>query len=404
MRVIIFDFWSDGNLGDAIMQKEILRQTRMVTEHITVVSCFGNNQFQLDAFHESKTYREVKWIPAFFKTYIRIDDYSNNKYSNRIVRLLRTFLSLVSADIKLYILNKSGINLFNKHLTGRVVNSEAVVFNGRNYRDFGSWLKNYINNRPIEFHQDLVRSLKMDVPILNAGLSIWSYPEKRLKRLRTIWGGHTIHSRESISASLLNQCRINNVQKKDLSFSHLNALSITPGNKNIPKILGLSLTRVVDMDNYLKVINETIITWLKLNPDSEVVIIEQIYLPHESTADLYDSLDFPFTVKKSKSIEEILRIYQLCSVVISTRMHGSIFSLSQGVATCSIAYDAGAKWRIIQDELPDYPLFSPNLMNAESINEYLYSSRAIEHATQFSKRIKQTTEKYVKEFLSNTNT
>ena len=113
MNIVLVDFWSDGNMGDAIMQKEIQRQVfKNSTQRIDIISCFGSNQNQINTFHESKTYADSNWHSAFFKTYIKLDDYYNKKYSNRYTRLFKTVLSIFLTDLKLVLL-KFGFNFFD---------------------------------------------------------------------------------------------------------------------------------------------------------------------------------------------------------------------------------------------------------------------------------------------------
>lgn len=381
------------------MQVETLEQLRDAYE-IHIISCFGANQFQLNAFRESLCYDNTTWLPSFINTYIRLDKFTES-HKSRSKRLLLSLLSLLRADLRIILFKISKNNFFIKHFSLlRNQQYDAIIFNGRNYRDFDGFLKNYINNRPLTINQELIHILFPTVKKLNSGYSIWkfdSYTEKLVKRL---WNKNDLNvPRES--ASLTESIKngiINTRPEKDLSFSYL-----ARRNKNLStnrsKKVCINLTPIHNPTKYINLLNEIINHYSKL--DFEIVIIDQVYLEHESTDDICKQLHGPHKRFKTTSLEKLIAEYNTAQFTISTRMHGSIISLSLGVPTASIAYDIGSKWKIIVDELKDYPLFKLEQLSFNNLIEYVESNAAIDHAKTFKEIISNEQKEYVKEFVHN---
>lgn len=404
MKILIVDFWSDGNIGDAIMQCEIIEQSQEVSNDIHIISCFGKNQFQLNAFNESLSYDHTTWHPSYFGTYINLDKYAGKVRLSRFNRLIKTFASLVISNIK--------INIYKitkwKYLLGgyRYLNDiefDAIIFNGRNYRDFDNRLKNYINNQPLLIHQKLISILFPNVPKINAGFSAWQLENEVLNSIYELWPRYNCNvARETYTYEFLkDKCNFPNIEKKkDLSFDYLsNKVTKKIGRR---KKVAFSLTMVEMLDRYISEVNKSLKHYFESGYD--IVLIDQVYLEHEQVEAIISRIEVPFTRISSKKIEVLLSAYSECEYVISTRMHGSIMALSQGCRVASLAYDDGAKWSIIKDELGSYPIFNPKNILASEIIEYLNSVDSTLHAEQFLKIIANTNEKYVEKFLRNINT
>lgn len=408
MRVLCVDFWSDGNLGDAIMQKEILDQvfSREEEVEVHVVSCFGKNQFQLNAFHESKHHLNSIWHPAFFKTYIKLDKYTESEFNGRYYRLLITVAALIVSTIRLKLYKYTGnVNFLGFYKYFKDMEFDVLIFNGRNYRDFGSHVKNFINNQPLIIHQELFSLLNPSTKKINAGVSIWGLSKGLLNRLKVLWGGYDLNiAREQSTFDYIKTgIGVKNVRlEKDLSFPFLSTLVRSKHENDSLRRVGFSITEVPDLNNYIQFINE--IGEHYKSKGYDIFVIEQVYLPHESVDHLYEKLNFDFELIKTKSITEMLNIYDVMDFVVSSRMHGSIMALSQGCKVASIAYDRGAKWGIITDELVDYPLFSPEQVTAKEVIEYLNSDKSNIHAKELSVVLTESDKRYIHEFLQNIDT
>ncbi|MFT5848655.1 polysaccharide pyruvyl transferase family protein [Psychroserpens sp.] len=403
MRVLIVDFWSDGNIGDAIMQCEILKQVSSKSSDIHVISCFGENQFQLNGFNESLNFDNVTWHPSFFNTYIKLDSYSEKQNVSRLTRLMRTFISLVSANFRLNIYKKFKISsLLGRHSYLEKMHFDAIVFNGRNYRDFNGLIKNFINNQPLLINQRLVNELFDKAPKINAGFSTWGLDGSVKSFIENNWCNYKTNvARESYTKKYMERfVGVGTDYKKDLSFDYLqDKVQIQDGyNKRI----AFSLTNVGDVDLYLKQINEILHHYYNLG--YEVILVDQVYLEHESTDFLLPKIEIPFERFSSKKIDKILSMYNTCEFVLSTRMHGSIMALSQGCKVASLAYDSGAKWSILIDEINNYPMFSPGKTPSSEIIAYLESEKAPIDSYVFADVLKQSGDKYVEKFLYNINT
>jgi polysaccharide pyruvyl transferase WcaK-like protein len=401
MKILCVDFWSDGNLGDAIMQREILDQCDSQKNEVHVISCFGRNQFQMNAFHESLKVPDVCWHPGFFSTYIKLDSYSELKFGGRITRLLKTLFSLILADLKLWLFRISGLAFFlgsSSYLKN--LDFDVVVLNGRNYRDYNGKLKNYINNRPLTFHQSLVSFLFPDARILNAGVSIWGADPKTLDFIKSNWNSYSCNvSRESFSYSLFESYGVKALQRKDLSFSYLKSFTKDKQCVDKDKTLVFSLTEVSSVQHYLQQIN--IILSEYVSRGYEIILVDQVYLPHESIDALLPLLEVKYERVTTNSLANLIRVYSRAEIVISSRMHGSIIAMSQSCNVASIAYDTGAKWNIITDEVEGYNLFSPENLDAKNVIDYLDSDVAPVHCSILRKSISDCEERYVSEFIHN---
>ncbi len=403
MKILIVDFWSDGNIGDAIMQCEIIKQSSEFSDDIHIVSCFGENQFQLNAFNESLNFDSTTWHPSFFKTYINLDKFSSKIKSGRINRIFRTLLSLFISNLKLklYKLTKSSV-ILGTFSDLKNVNFDAIIFNGRNYRDFDGTLKNYINNQPLIIHQKLIAELFPDVPKINAGFSAWQIESKVDETIRNQWENYSLNiARESFTYEFIKSRYpdIELFQGKDLSFDYLSDKTIR--KDSVRKKVAFSLTSVSSVDKYIEEINSTLKYYFE--KDFEILLIDQVYLEHEHVEDLIKRIEIPFKRISSKKIDSLLSAYSNCEYVISTRMHGSIMALSQGCRVASLAYDDGAKWSIIKDEIPGYPIFRPIEFKAEDVINYLESEQSVEDSVKFLNKVSQSDEKYIEKFLRNIN-
>lgn len=403
MKVLIVDFWSDGNIGDAIMQCEILEQSLDVSNDIHVISCFGYNQFQLNAFNESLQFDNVTWHPSSFDTFIKLDHFTEKQNTGRVFRLFRTFLSLFMANLRnsLYSITKNRLFL-GKLSYLKEEKFDAIIFNGRNYRDFNSYLKNYINNQPLLINQVFINNLFPDTPKLNAGFSTWGLDASVKKFIASTWRHYTDNvAREKFSLAYMNDnFDFDVTYKKDLSFDYLSSrTNIT--YKKVKKI-AFSLTAVSDIDGYIKQVNNVLMYFY--DKGYEIVLIEQVYLAHENVDYLKKLINVPFLNLSSKKISNILSFYKECELVLSTRMHGSIMALSQGCRVASIAYDDGAKWCILKDDIHQYPIFIPVKSSSDDIISYLESEASILHSHSFVKKIESGQQKYVSQFLRNINT
>ena len=407
MKILVVDFWSDGNLGDAVMQKEIIEQCGKVSKDVHILSCFGKNQFQLNAFNESLNYDYLTWHPSYFSTYIKLDFYSEWAFGSRTTRLMKTLVGLLVAELKLKLFGLFKLKfLLGKHRFLMLANYDAVVFNGRNYRDFGGKLKNYINNRPLTLHQELIFKTMQCVPIINAGFSAWNLDSSVSKFIDGNWSRIDAHiARESFTYSyLMNEKselskKLNIYQKKDLSFDYLSEKVNREERKE--NIIAFSITRIGEIEPYLNMLNEVLSHFITLG--YRAVYVEQVYLPHENVDDLLPKIYVPFTECRSKKIDTILKCYSQCAYVLSSRMHGSIMALSQGCHVASLAYDNGAKWSILTDELIDYPIWSPAIVSKQEIVNYFEAQKIESHTNQFIEMLMRTNEKYVEKFLHNIN-
>lgn len=405
MRVLLVDFWSDGNIGDAVMQKEIIEQVAQFSEDIHIISCFGKNQFQLNAFNESLAYDNLTWHPAYFSTYIKLDFFSEYFFGSRIKRLLKTLFGLLFADLRLILYRIFKFRFLLGSFSFLVeTNYDAIVFNGRNYRDFGSKLKNYINNRPLTIHQELILITSGNVPCINAGFSAWKLDASTTRFIKKFWPKIGLHvARESFSYSyfqskVVKEINQLNVKKyKDLSFDFLSNKMVSSKKKK--DVIAFSITRVKNIDFYIQLLNQILSFYVDRH--YEVVYVEQVYLIHENVDDLLDKITVPYKEFRSKNISKLLECYSECKYVLSSRMHGSIMALSQGCEVASLAYDDGAKWSILTDEMSDYPIFSPMSSKCEEIINYFGSLNAKEHVKCFANILKTTNEKYIEKFLRN---
>jgi polysaccharide pyruvyl transferase WcaK-like protein len=403
MKVLIVDFWSDGNIGDAIMQCEILEQSLDVSTDVHVISCFGYNQFQLNAFNESLQFDNVTWHPSFFNTFIKLDGYIERQDVRRVIRLLKTFSSLFLANLKNRLYKLTKMDFFLGKLSYLKSQSfDAIIFNGRNYRDFNSFLKNYINNQPLLINQDFVNNIFPNTPKLNAGFSTWGLDSNVKRFMSNNWNGYTENvAREKFSLSYMKEhFDFDILYRKDLSFDYLSSRTNISYDKN--KKIGFSLTAVADVDGYITQVNNVLEYFY--NEGYEIFLIDQVYLAHENVDYLKELISVPFLSLSSKKISRILNFYKECELVLSTRMHGSIMALSQGCKVASIAYDDGAKWSILKDDIFDYPIFTPVKSSSKEIINYLQSETSISHSHSFIEKITSGKQNYVSEFLRNINT
>lgn len=372
-KVVLLDFWTDKNRGDAAMQLSIINLTKskFPNDKITIITGYGANQIdnikdELDLTNKKVKDGSVKEIVGGMKpTYFRLESNIANRFL--ITRIFFELLALFKSIILLFFLllrvPKKFIRLFlrkkYRYTFDILCDAKIIIWNGRNFRG-DTWIK-----EPYDIFNLLYNPLVgilLRKKIVNIGSSVWPLKNK-LSRLMLKYAFKKcdlVTIRENNSYMYLKKIsnKTDNIKlRPDLSFHLLKNLI---ADKNIVKdrtsnTIGLT---VVDWNNDGNIVRERYIDSLiqfvryLIGIGKEVLVIPQVTYKVEKTDRINNTLKSEFGDKikfidEDLDVEGLLKIYAKLELLIATRMHSSIFAQSLNVPAISIAYDHGGKWGIL---------------------------------------------------------
>lgn len=367
-KVLVIDYWSDYNRGDAMMQVAILQLINQWPAEVVLDSGFNEfKKFSTQLDETSKvgevTFHASPKLSYYFRGSGKLPNLLNKICLVANVALFHFFYLLNILGLK-FLLPKSVAHFF------KLVNAaEVVVWNGRNFRS---------NKKSFEFFEffDLccaaIAALYMKKKVYALGVSIWR-PKSAIgmSLLRFVFSKcEMVYAREDISYKILHEeiireskgrcgylpdlsffyMKKNLEQDEDLRSASCYTIGIVP--KDPVRRNNLSLKAyanyIVDLAKKViselageravrfKFVNQAV---LENEPNDEAVAIISEAL--RSLGEIVDPIRRPM-------LSDLSEAYRSCDFVISSRMHGCIMSSYLGRPFVGIPYDAGAKWGILE--------------------------------------------------------
>lgn len=371
-KILLLDFWSDHNRGDAAMQIALVD---MVREHapsaeLTVMAAYGANQWPAFRPEFDETEPRVDGIVGGFRpTFVPFD----SKLLRRpLPRKALNGLGALSAVLLLPLLalavrRSRWDRLLPRSLRApvrAVRDADLILWNGRNFRSDSA------RREPYEIwtllYNPLVAAFSA-APIATIGLSIWP-----LRRRISRWMLGGVLKRVSFASAreqssferaqrLVGRKRADRVHLlPDLSLGAIPLPDETVDRADgpaTPKRIGVTLVDWVNggydaRDRYVRALRGAIGTWLE-DPDVTVSIIPQVTYDMEATAtieaDVLEGLpaERVTIVAGTPTVQSLVEGYSTLDLLVATRMHSAIFATVQGTPVVTIPYDEGGKWGIL---------------------------------------------------------
>lgn len=377
-KIILLDFCSEKNRGDAAMQVGLLKLVFKYFRDpiISIVSVFGANQASKFIYEYDHS---LKWPVSIYgglkPTFFPIG--SSEVGSKLISELKQGIFFFFSLVLLFFLAIKAPFSLIRKivpdeyyNTIERIRDAGFVIWNGRNFRSRSNQLIELYRIMHVVYHPLVCISLSK--PIACIGASVWhlNNPISRLILKYTFNKCFFISLREESSYNetikLLGEQRKNKVSLlPDLSFAvydvgaEVKKKRAPISNNPIPKTIGLTIVDWVDdgevvRNNYKNAMAGVIDFYLKHN--SKIVIIPQVTKRWEDSNSLISEI---LNLQKNKDnisiinddlmIKDLLSIYSKIDFLIATRMHSAIFASFVGTPLIAISYDRGGKWSIIKE-------------------------------------------------------
>jgi polysaccharide pyruvyl transferase WcaK-like protein len=371
-RVVLLDFWSDNNRGDAAMQVGLVRllRKRLPGARMTLITAYGANQAADVASEFDETGPHVDSIVGGFR--LTAVPFRPGALRRKPLRRLANLL-LVGANLLLFPVwvAASMTSALDRLLPGSLRQSasalrdaDIVIWNGRNFR------ANSTMREPYEMWGLIYNPLVALVArkrVACVGASVWplrnplarAMVRTALSKTRFV----SLRERESFESAidLLGSDHPHLELSPDLSFAMLSTpptWSRGSDGQPMPRTLGITLVDWVGSGyparaRYISELR-LFLEWFLEFADTRVVIVPQVTYGMEATdlleRELLDGMPTSsITVIRGRPrVSELLDLYRGLDILIATRMHSAIFALSQGTPVVTIPYDEGGKWGILE--------------------------------------------------------
>jgi polysaccharide pyruvyl transferase WcaK-like protein len=378
IKVLLLDFCSEKNRGDAAMQVGLLKLVfRYIADPIvSIISVFGANQstYLLSEYDHSATY-PVTILGGLKPTFYPLGDSTNDSiflielkqaiyFCLSLILLFLLFLKIPKRII-IKVLPKA----FHDSLE-QFRNTDLVIWNGRNFRSRGNPLIELFRTINIVYHP--LVCIALSKPIACVGASVW-HLNNPLSRSILKWVFNNcffLSLREEssyieVTALLGKKSKTQTVQLPDLSFAvfkdgeSVKAKRLPLSNNEFPKIIGLTIVDWKDdgkasRKNYGEEITSIIKYFIKKG--SKIVIIPQVTKKWESNdlvvseiMNIQGAKENISVFKGNPTIYDLFAIYSKLDFLVATRMHSAIFASFVGTPLIAIPYDKGGKWNIIRE-------------------------------------------------------
>lgn len=372
-EVVILDVASECNRGDAVMQEAMVDIAR---EHfpgarLTAIAVYGDNQREHFPAHFDATEKLYdRLVPGARPTFVNL---AGDRVATARSRLRNALLLLWTIGLQLAALSRVGRAAVRLFRLGRPVarNTEilsgasVIIWNGRNFRDRKGLGELYDT---IAMTVPLIPAFAAGVPVVALGVSVWRLRNGLSRSVLSyaLSRCHTVTARERSTmervAELAISSRINFRYLPDLSVLRL-ADKGTPRRRERTGRMAVTVTEwdesgLAARQSYERAMAEALSRAVSELGITEVVFSSQIVEPWESSRATVDRICALvdsrvrglIRVERGRpTVGELAELYRSCDVLLSTRMHSSIFAASVGTPAVSVAYDAGAKWHILDE-------------------------------------------------------
>lgn len=371
--VVILDVASECNRGDAVMQEAMVDIARdsFPSSRLTAIAVYGDNQASHFPSHfDATAHLYDQLLPGARPTFVNLGGGGISTARSRLrnaLLLLWTFVLQVAAVVRLIrpLLRLSTRGRPVVRNTEVLESAKVVIWNGRNFRDRRGLGELYDT---IAMTLPLIPAFAAGVPVVALGVSVWKLrnPISRHVLALALSRCHTVTARERFTmdriAELAPPGRIQYCYLPDLSVLRL-AGKGKSANREMSKRLAVTVTEWDESgqearENYERAMADAISYAVESLGFAEVVFSSQIVEPWESSAATTERISALVTkrardairIERGRpSVEQLVELYASCDLLLSTRMHSSIFAASAGTPAVSVAYDAGAKWRILDE-------------------------------------------------------
>lgn len=377
-KIVLLDFCSEKNRGDAAMQVGILKLVfRYFYEPmISIISVFGANQSNnlINEYDHSKSW-PVRILGGLKPTYYPISDTKSKPVF--VFEILNAVMFIFDIVLLLLLGLKTPIFII-KYLIPRVyhdsidelVQADLVIWKGRNFRSRDNLFIEIYRTMHVVFHPLVCFALNK--PVACVGASLWhlNNPFSRMILRYTFNKCQSISFREKNSFDearklIGDKSKTELLLLPDLSFVIYDDGRLIKAQRNpipnteYPQTVGIT---VVDWngegnsvrEKYKNALSGTI--QFLLNKGVKIKIIPQVTknweTSHNMTAEIIseqvDSQNISI-IEGEPQVKDLLLIYSKLDFLIATRMHSAIFASMVGTPLAIISYDKGGKWSILQE-------------------------------------------------------
>jgi polysaccharide pyruvyl transferase WcaK-like protein len=376
-RIVLLDFWSEKNRGDAAMQIALIELVRkhFPDAKVSVVGAYGYNQWP-EFLTELDYTRDLipDIVGGFRRTFFPLR--SIDKSDNRLVKFVRYGINIATELVLLFGLTRPGIRRFllkyapqgMRQALERIMSADLIIWNGRNFQCNSRWKEPFVYWNLL--YNPLV-CMMLQKPVICIGASVWD--------IKTVLGRELLRFafRRLVFMSV----------REPRSFKNVQELLGQDGGqvRLLPDLSFWVLQREAKFDaervagrTYMQRVGITLMDWWGEGQEArqkyinaicrliefvvqelrgKIIIVPQVTYRPENTdrifRDIFSGLPsvcqkHVYRIEKELTIKELLKVYGNLDFLIATRMHSAIFALASGTPVVAIAYDSGAKWGILE--------------------------------------------------------
>mgnify|MGYP006291999053 FL=1 len=375
-RVVLLDFSSEKNRGDAAMQVGLLN---LVTKYfpnstISVISVIGANQQELiEDEHDHSSKYPINILGGLKPTF-----YSPEKDKSILIIEIKQaltfllnvlFLFLVIIKVPFTILAKLLPKSFRSTLS-ELKEADLIIWKGKNFRKRKNNILDFYRLFAQVYHPIICIALSKPIACISA--SVWHLKNplsrkllkwvfrkcvlvsvrennsyKEAKKLLKTSADPILHLLPDLSFAVYEQAQIYEKAASQLS------------NLEKPSAIGLTIVDWMNdgeeaRENYKDTLLEIVDHYLRNH--IKIVVIPQVTKKWEAydsiLVDILKETGNPEKIEVLKGDPDIYNLFSIYSdidLLIATRMHSAIFSAFVGTPLVAIPYDKGGKWNIIKD-------------------------------------------------------
>jgi len=374
VSVVILDFASEKNRGDAAMQVSILSLSKQhfPEAQIDVVTVFGANQHPacLSEFdHTYDTASSVTFRGGLVRTYEQLiaGDAPANQWQRLRALLQIAFVTLAVLLRMPHAWRRRLVMASARPTFDCLLKADYIVWNGRNFRGFSYW------KEPLALYTLCAQPLlcaALGKPMVCLGASVWELknPLSRLLIECTFSACRLVTLREPKSFAYVQETYPDLAHQKrfvlvpDLSLPMLQ--SIAQSLPSLPKsdTVTIAITivgrrEVGSEEAYLSYIEAVrlLVTHVNKTLQAHILVVPQVTFAPEANEEAVSKAmsilpDDAYTILTSDmSVQELVATYKQVDMLIASRMHSAIFAATVGTPVLALSYDSGSKWHILSD-------------------------------------------------------
>ena len=360
--VLLLDFASEMNRGDAAMQDALIEMTRRYLPGYArkVVCVYGANQRPAFPAHFDASIRAgAEILPGLRPTYNPLDSASKDVRAKKLRNLLNMGFSYAALLAFAVTGGRLALVPGASDALAAIRGADVVIWNGRNFRD-RKGIGEIYDLLAMLLHPLFCFALGKRVYAL--GVSIWPLHYRISRGLLKFALGRceyvTARERNSLDYAT-GTLGLRNVRLlPDLSYNFLRRIDGQRPNRD-PKRVSLTLVDWTEdgpevllryVASMRRVVNELVARGF------EIDVVPQVYYEWESYRDLLDEVlrdvrsnPAVRVIERNMTAEDLADQYARSALLVATRMHSAIFALTRRTRVLAIPYDAGGKWAILTD-------------------------------------------------------